>query len=126
MTRQTVMPAKRTFAKLQRKDQTTIEEMMWHALRAKRFHGMKFKRQVPIGPFVVDFVCFQARLAIEVDGPIHEKSRAKARDAARESWLRRQDFRLIRIKGDEVITSLDLALSRVEAMLETVPSPGLR
>ena len=52
---------------------TQAEEIVWHALRGRRFHGLKFKRQAPLGRYVADFVCFEARLIVELDGPPHER-----------------------------------------------------
>ena len=61
----------RTFARKLRRDQTDVERKLWSALRNRRFHEFKFRRQQPIGPYVVDFVCFRRNLVIELDGSQH-------------------------------------------------------
>jgi very-short-patch-repair endonuclease len=61
----------RRFAKELRKNQTVPEQRLWHELRARRLDGWKFRRQVPIEGYVADFVCFEARLIVEMDGPLH-------------------------------------------------------
>jgi very-short-patch-repair endonuclease len=58
---------KHDFARKLRRDQTVVERKLWFALRGRRFHGFKFRRQQPIGPYVVDFVSFESRLIIELD-----------------------------------------------------------
>ena len=113
----------RAAAKAQRQGQTTIEESVWRALRAKRFHGVKFKRQVPIGPFIADFACFEGRLIVEVDGPDHNKLERKERDRRRDAWFHEQGFAVFRITGEEVIGGLDAALVRLKLALE-LPSPA--
>ncbi|MFI5014390.1 MAG: endonuclease domain-containing protein, partial [Hyphomicrobiales bacterium] len=112
-----VTAEKRAFAKSQRGQQTAIEGLVWRELRAKRFGAMKFKRQVPIGPFVADFVCFRARLIIEVDGPMHQRPIQRGRDLRRDAWFRAQGFSVIRISGDEAIGGLDHALDRIQQAL---------
>ena len=112
-----VTAKKRAFAKSQRGQQTVIEGLVWRELRAKRFEAMKFKRQVPIGPFVADFVCFEAKLVVEVDGPMHQKAIQRERDLRRDAWFRAQGFSVIRISGDEAIGGLDHALERIRQAL---------
>jgi len=59
------------FARKLRREQTEVERKLWHALRDRRFDGIKFRRQQPIGSYVADFVCFEAKLVIELDGSKH-------------------------------------------------------
>jgi very-short-patch-repair endonuclease len=103
MVRFEVSPRMRAAAKAQRRGQTTIEGLVWRELRAKRFHGAKFRRQVPIGPFIADFACFEARLIVEVDGPDHDKPSRRLRDRQRDAWFHEQGFRVFRIRGEEVL-----------------------
>src|SRR6185295_2538863 len=77
------------FARALRSGATDAESLLWRHLRAHRFAGWKFKRQQPIGPYIVDFVCLAARLVIEVDGGQHLESKA---DAARDAWLEQEGF----------------------------------
>lgn len=71
---------------------TPAERILWYALRDRRFMGLKLRRQVPIGPFIVDFHCADHRLVIEADGSGHGPDR----DSARDHWLASQGFRILR------------------------------
>jgi very-short-patch-repair endonuclease len=72
---------------------TDAEWRLWYRLRAHRFDGHKFKRQVPVGPYVVDFACLGRKLIIEVDGGQHAENE---RDAIRDEYLRIERFRILR------------------------------
>ncbi|QNN22449.1 endonuclease domain-containing protein [Planctomycetales bacterium ZRK34] len=93
--------APRDRARRLRRDMTGPERALWWILRDRRLGGIKFRRQVPIGPFVVDFVCFEHRLIIEVDGESHV-GRADE-DARREAYLRSQGFGVVRYMNDDVL-----------------------
>lgn len=79
------LPKTLTFARLLRTEQTTMEKLLWRKLRSRRFHDMKFRRQVPIGPYIVDFYCAEKKLIIEVDGGIHALQQTY--DAQRDAFL---------------------------------------
>ena len=83
---------KRDFARHLRTRQTNGERALWRKIRAKRFHGIKFRRQVPIGPYIVDFLYIQKKLIIEIDGDSHYEPGAKEKDAIREAYLREMGF----------------------------------
>jgi very-short-patch-repair endonuclease len=89
------------FAKRMRHASTEAEARVWWYLRASRFQGFKFRRQQPLGDYIVDFVCFERRLIIEVDGSQHLES--IARDDARTAWLRSQGFKVLRFWNDDVL-----------------------
>ena len=74
---------KHDFARRLRRDQTDVERKLWYALRDRRHHGFKFRRQQPVGPYVVDFVCFEAKLVVELDGGQHvrEPGRGQVQEA---------------------------------------------
>jgi very-short-patch-repair endonuclease len=78
---------------------TKAERKLWYALRDRRFAGFKFRRQVPIGPFIADFVCFDQRLVIEVDGGQHADS---PQDKRRDRWLAANKFRVLRFWNNAV------------------------
>ena len=80
-------------AKKLRGNMTDAERRLWYHLRAHRFGGYKFKRQIPIGPYVVDFACLGRKLIIEVDGGQHADSPS---DIMRDGYLRREGFRVLR------------------------------
>ena len=92
-------------AKQLRKNTTAAEKQLWQQLRAKQLHGFKFKRQQPIGNYIVDFVCFEKRLVIELDGGQHAEQ--VDRDAARTQWLEAQGFKVIRFWNNAVLQNLD-------------------
>ena len=109
------------FAKQLRSNMTEAERKLWGALRAKRFDGFKFKRQVPIGRYIVDFICFEKRLIIEVDGGQHSESK---RDAVRDRWLVSQDFRILRFWNVDIYQALDGTLIAILDALNQDPSSG--
>lgn len=77
-----------------RQRETDLERRLWQALRGRRVFGLKFRRQHPVGPYVADFACLEARLLIEIDGYWHIKK--KSADAARDRHLRAQGFDVVR------------------------------
>src|SRR5262245_28812990 len=88
-----------------RKDLTDTERFVWGKLRNRRFAQFKFRRQVPLGAFIVDFICFQNRLIVELDGGQHTLQREY--DAQRTAWLEAQGFQLIRFWNHDVLTDWD-------------------
>ncbi len=112
MTHRLVPNTHRNFARAMRADATTPEHRLWQALRVRQLAGLKFKRQVPLDSYILDFVCFEARLIIELDGSQHAESR---RDAVRDKHFERQGFATLRFWNDEILDSLDavcLAITR--------------
>lgn len=87
-----------------RANMTDAERVLWYHLRARRFLGIKFRCQVPLGPYIVDFLAYCPKLVIEVDGGQHQLQRAK--DRQRDRWLQDQGFRVLRFWNDEVLTTL--------------------
>ena len=83
-----------------RKGQTDTERRMWSKLRARRFASFKFRRQVPIGKYIADFVCFDRRLIIELDGGQHTVQ--KEYDARRTAWFEAHGFHVVRFWNHEV------------------------
>ena len=105
-----------------RKKSTDAEVALWRHLRNRQLAGCKFRRQVPIDPYVVDFVCFEQRLVIELDGG-HHQSQAED-DKARTVWLENQGFRVLRYWNNEVLVNVDgVALSILEAIEHPHLSP---
>ncbi|HJR74301.1 MAG TPA: endonuclease domain-containing protein [Luteimonas sp.] len=88
-------------AKRMRIGQTDAEAKLWLHLRGKRFSGFKFKRQQPIGPFIVDFVCLRCRVVVEADGGQHTD--AAAYDQSRTNWLEEQGFRVLRFWNNDIL-----------------------
>jgi very-short-patch-repair endonuclease len=87
-----------------RKRFTDAEKLLWRHLRAKQLEGFKFRRQQPIGNYIVDFVCFEKGVVIEVDGGQHAVEREKDRE--RDKWLKGQDLKVLRFWNNEVLTNI--------------------
>ena len=112
----------REFAKHLRCHMTECENKLWRHLRAHRLNGEKFRRQQPIGPYVVDFVHFGARLIVEADGGQHNDS---PHDERRDAWLREQGFKVMRFWNNEIMSNLDGVLETVlAAAIESPLSPA--
>jgi len=90
---------------------TDAERRLWHRLRRKRINGHRFRRQVPLGAYVADFVCLSARLIIEVDGLQHDVD--DAYEARRTEWLERDGFRIVRYGNREVLLETDRVVEDV-------------
>ena len=86
---------KLALAKSFRKRPVLTERRLWALLRDRRLDGLKFRRQVPIGPYIADFVTFRQRLIVEADGPLHNADR----DQKRDQWLLSQGFRVLRFSN---------------------------
>lgn len=82
-----------------RRTPVLYERRLWQLLRDRRLEGLKFRRQVVIGRYIVDFLCPRHRLIVEADGPQHE---TRAQDADRDAWLRSQGFRLLRFPNTQI------------------------
>jgi very-short-patch-repair endonuclease len=108
------------FAKSLRQRMTDAEHLLWRHLRAHRLNGHKFRRQQPLGPYVVDFVHFGARVIVEADGGQHADS---PRDAMRDAWLRQQGFTVLRFWNDDILLRTGSVLEVIWSALEAAPSP---
>ena len=104
---------KHEFARTLRREQTSEERKLWFALRGRQFAGFKFRRQQPIGPYVADFVCFEARLVIELDGSQHGSDHSAAYDAKRTEFLNMDGFKVVRFANHEVSRTLDNVLDTI-------------
>jgi len=105
-------------AKRLRQDATDAERVLWRELRAHRFAGFKFKRQEPLGSFVVDFVCYEAKLIVELDGGQHADQ--KEADEDRTRWLSSRGFRVVRFWNNDVLTNIAGVMQVIE---KNLPSP---
>lgn len=105
---------KRGQAKQLRTRMTDAEQRLWYRVRAHRFLNLKFKRQVPIGPYVVDFVCFEHKLIVEVDGGQHAENEA---DRRRDAWMRHEGYTVLRFWNDDVLKRTDIVLGEVAKAL---------
>lgn len=108
----------REFARHLRHNMTESEHKLWRHLRAHRLQGEKFTRQQLIGPYVVDFVHFGARLIIEADGGQHSDA---PNDERRDAWLRAQGFSVMRFWNNEIMSNPDGVLATVMAAISELP-----
>jgi very-short-patch-repair endonuclease len=104
-----------SLAKAQRKKMTRAEQTLWRELRQLPLNGSHWRKQAPIGPFIVDFVCHAAKLIIEVDGEIHDVPRFAARDKEREAWLRGRGYGVLRFVNVEVLANIDGVRAKILA-----------
>jgi len=98
-------------AKTLRKRSTDVEMLLWRYLRVRQMEGLKFRRQQPIGRYIVDFVCFEKKIIIEVDGGQHAIETKK--DTERGEWLRSQGFKVLKFWNNEVLTNTQGVLEEV-------------
>ena len=108
-------------AKALRNKMTDAERRLWYWLRAHRLSGHKFKRQVPIGSYIVDFACLGRKLVIEVDGAQHAESFG---DKKRDAWLKGQGFKVLRFWNSDVLKNTEGVLALISEALDHFPSPG--
>src|SRR5687767_4840018 len=109
-------------AKKLRANSTDAERLLWSHVRAHRAKGYKFKRQQQIGCFIVDFVCFEARLVIELDGG--QRAEKKLKDEVRDRELERQSYRVLRFWNNEVLGNIEGVMQRIEDSQPPSPQPS--
>lgn len=100
-------------AKTLRRNATPPEQLLWSRLRAHRLLGLGFRRQVPMGYYVADFVCHQARLVIELDGHSHDGSAAVEHGASRDVYFMQLGYRVLRFSNSDVIHDIESCLARI-------------
>jgi very-short-patch-repair endonuclease len=104
-----------------RSQSTDAEHRLWQILRAHRFAGYKFRRQVPLDFYIADFVCFSRRLIVELDGGQHA---ANTEDAKRDAYLKAQGFRVVRIWNNELFTNEEGVAELILSALQSPPLPN--
>ncbi len=109
-------------AKGLRQRSAEAERLFWSRVRAHRLGGFKFKRQQPLGPYIVDFVCFEARLVVELDGGHHTQTLVS--DTERDRWLSERGFRVTRFWNNEVLGNIEGVLAEVASTLSPSLSHG--
>jgi very-short-patch-repair endonuclease len=99
-------------ARVLRRDLTPAERRLWHALRDRRLQAVKFRRQAPLGSYIVDFLCISNKIVVEVDGSQHGENR---RDQIRDAWLEREGYRVMRFWNHEVTFNQEGVLATIAA-----------
>jgi very-short-patch-repair endonuclease len=114
-------------AKELRRRQTETEKRLWFKLRDNQACGVKFRRQEPIGKYIVDFVNYENKLIIEVDGNHHTETEVKINDADRTRWLKSEGFKILRFWNSEIMRNLEKVIEKIKENLqqENSPSPNL-
>ena len=102
----------RDSAKAFRASPTPGEKRLWNALRSRQVAGLRFRRQHAVDRYLIDFYCSEARLAVEVDGPIHEEQAEQ--DLVRQQYLEQLGIRVLRVTNDEVMRNLGEVLFRIQ------------
>ena len=100
-----------------RREMTLPEVLLWTAIRGGRIDGFRFRRQHPIGPYVLDFYCAAANLALEVDGSAHDRPDQMRHDRARAEWLAVERIRILRLPAKYVLDDMDGVCRTIQAEL---------
>ena len=116
MARRATIPQARAL----RRTAPATERILWNLLRDRRLEGLKFRRQVPLGPYVLDFVCLRHRLVVEADGPFHDPDR----DASRDDWLAAKGFLVLRFPNNEIQVRDWRVIARILEVVGTPPPMG--
>ncbi|WP_156355943.1 endonuclease domain-containing protein [Sphingomonas sp. Leaf22] len=107
-----------TIARRLRRDLSPPEAMLWQKLRGGKA-GVKFRRQHPVGPYVVDFYCRESRLIVEIDGDGHDYADRPQRDETRLRFLREQGYRVVRIDARRVIANVGSVAQAIATLVAT-------
>jgi very-short-patch-repair endonuclease len=111
-----------SFARKLRNNATDAELVLWRHLSRRQLAGFKFSRQMPVGPYVCDFMCRQAALVIELDGGQHDER--EPLDKARTAYISSEGFRVLRFWNNEVLENVEGVLTRIlEALIQPHPQP---
>ena len=102
-------------ARALRRLMTDAERRLWRALRHRQVQGCRFRRQHPIGPYIADFACLERRLIVEIDGSQHA---ASTTDPARDAYLRRHGFRVLRVWNHDVLANFEGVCDVIFQLLE--------
>jgi very-short-patch-repair endonuclease len=119
------------FARKLRQQMTDAERKLWYALRGHRFQGLQFRRQVPCGPYIADFLCHSTKLVVELDGATHSTDVELAADRRRDEWFARNGFSVLRFANRQVYAEFDGVLEMIRLRVEErfpppQPSPAAR
>jgi very-short-patch-repair endonuclease len=111
----------RSRAKSMRHDPAYVERLVWSHLRDHKLGGWKFRRQVPVGRYIADYVCAQKKVIVELDGGVHKLR--TARDRIRDVHLRNSGYIVLRFENNDVLRDLPGVLAKILQVIETAPSP---
>ena len=106
------------FRKILRRESTPPEAVLWNSLKARQVLGKKFRRQAGIGPYIVDFLCVECGLVIELDGDAHYSFNIDEYEDKRNAYLEKQGLRVIRFENREIAEDLDFVLEKITECLK--------
>ena len=115
----------RTRARSLRRNLTDAERLVWYGVRAHRLNGARFRRQAPIGPFIVDFVSHAAKLIVEIDGGQHFEDEQEKRDARRTHFFERKGYRVLRFSNLDVMSNRSGVLESIAEAAQAAGAPSL-
>ncbi len=110
-------------ARTLRQQSTEAEKLLWRYLCGKQLEGIKFRRQQPIGEYIVDFVSFSHKLVVEVDGGQHAQPREQLRDRRRDAWLQEQGFTVLRFWNNDVLRNVEGVMEAIRKKLVKDDTP---
>lgn len=113
-------------ARVLRRNQTPAECVLWNALRGRKVDGLKFRRQVPVGRFIVDFLCFEAGLVIEADGWQHADINVYDYDEARTRYLNAQGLHILRFTNEDIESHLSEVVEQIARMARSRKHPSMQ
>ena len=108
------MDKRNILAKILRKNSTIQEKRLWNLIKNHKFHGLKFKRQQPIGNYIVDFICKEAKIIIEIDGGHHNETENTESDIIRTQYLEQKGYKVIRFWNNEIYENIEGVIKKLE------------
>ena len=119
-------PERTSLSRKLRRDQSSAEQRLWRVIRNRQIGGLKFVRQMAVGPYIADFACRQKLLIVEIDGATHSSDEELASDARRDAFMRSAGYTVLRFRNTEVYEALDMVCEAILARAAQIPSPRLR
>ncbi len=104
-------------ARRMRRALTPPEAQLWLQLKGRKLEGLKFRKQHPVGPYILDFYCSEARLAVEVDGSVHGDPDQARHDARRTAWLAERGIAVLRVQASDVRDELEGVLNAIRGVV---------
>ena len=124
MPHQTIPPANKRVARVMRQKMTPAELRLWLRLRNRALEGLRFRKQAPLGRYIVDFFCAERKVAVEVDGDHHGFDAVIRRDAKRARWIEQQGIKIFRVSNRDVAENLEGVCAAILDLCErTAPGP---
>jgi very-short-patch-repair endonuclease len=115
MPHQEIDPANRHLGKVMRVRLTPAELLLWRHLKGRQLMGLKFRRQAPVGPYILDFFCPEAKIAVELNGGGHGRHHAVVADAQRDAWLAEHGILTLRFVNENVLRDVALVCDAILA-----------